>query len=107
MTISAHKATIGRKLWVWVDSEDGVVDVKQAFDATVILVNLDDTVDVFALSHSGSQMIFSSVEVHDPEPSDQHMRQDENVVPVYATWMPFQKNQMDKQGQEEKMRSFK
>jgi hypothetical protein len=97
MTVSAHKATIGRKVWVWVENmiSYNIEDNTQAVDGTVVYVHEDDTVNVLAFDHLGQQIFFENLEVHDPN-EDCHGSGEEGEQD-YATWMPYQKKQMDSQ----------
>lgn len=91
MAASNHKATIGRQVWVWTGLMADVMDAKQAFAATVIFVDKDNTVDVLALTHTGVTCKFDNLEVRDPTPEDMH----DHEMDVYASWMPYQENLMD------------
>ncbi len=89
--------TVGRKVWLWVPSEEfGVIrDNHQAFDATVIFVNGDGTITVTAFDHQGNNATHVDVLLEDPEDGNQHCQ--EGSEWIYATWMPYQKAQHDKQ----------
>jgi hypothetical protein len=94
MTVSAHKATIGRVVWVWVPDLNGVLDPEQAFTAQVHYVHPDGSVDVIATTHTGASFALTALEVHDPSTNKHGMLQSS----AYATWMPYQKQQMDVAG---------
>lgn len=96
---STHKPTIGRKVWYWARTLSNVVDPTQPFDATVILVNGDGTVRLDTVNHFGTHELVSSCELHDPETGDCHDKHFPKYghSPGYATWMPYQKQQMDAQ----------
>ena len=95
MPISQHKATVGRKLWVWVPPKiDGVLDTQQGFDATVLYVKTDGSVFVRATTHTGADL-YLEVEVHDPSEEDMHHIGWDHDAKPFATWMPYQKQQMD------------
>lgn len=95
MTLSTTKPTIGRKLWYWIPTDTCVQDKKQAFDATVIFVNPDGTANLVYTNHYGTTSSMWTVGVHDPQEDDSHGVKDAG----YATWMPYQKQQHDKQGE--------
>lgn len=99
---SAHRATIGRKLWYWSPSTEaqGVtnLDDGQAFDASVVFVHENGNVNVTFYDHIGVIQADTDVVVHDPEEKDQHNIADE----AYCTWMPYQKQHMDAQTTEKK-----
>ncbi len=104
--ISNTKATIGRKVWYWScsveDQSLSCYDERQAFDATVIYVHPEGTalaglVDLSIIDHAGERTTESAVELHDPGEFDIHDQPDVNES--YATWMPYQKQQHDKQGE--------
>jgi hypothetical protein len=93
MALSQHKATIGRKLWLWSNYHNNAEDPAQPFDATVIFLHPDGDVKVLYTNHWGTTSMLSKVQVHDPEPDDFHGKRPD----YYATWMPYQKRQMDSQ----------
>lgn len=94
MTISKHRATVGRVVWVWEEFNSSAKDISQAYRADVIYVYPDGRVNVSYTTHFGVQATAAGLEVHDPEPTDRHGSRE-----MYATWMPFQKQQMDAQQQ--------
>jgi hypothetical protein len=96
---STHAATVGRKLWVWVNFVEGILDANQALDGTVKYVHPDGTVNVEVTTHTGAKHFFEKLEVHDP--SDNPNSPNHHNVTMespYATWMPYQKSQMDVAG---------
>lgn len=97
---SSNKATVGRKVWLWTNSLDGVLDANQAFDATVKYVHADGSVNVTAHTHTGAPMFVEALEVHDPsEDEKQPNHHSVTLASSYCTWMPYQKKQMDSQMQ--------
>jgi hypothetical protein len=97
MTVSAHKATIGRMLWLWVPGLDGVTDPGQAFSANVVYVHQDNTVNITATTHTGAALYLEGLEVHDPAPEEGKNRHGLLQSSAYCTWMPYPKTQMDAQ----------
>lgn len=96
MALSKHKATIGRKLWFWNGEGENSKDEKQAFNADVIFVNPNNTVNLAVIDHDGVTTMYEDVELHDPSPDDCHGNGEEGTFD-YATWMPYQKTLMDSQ----------
>lgn len=100
MTISHHKASVSRKIWIWSNSMDGVKDPLQAFDGTVLHVHPDGTVDVIARTHTGAPSYLEKLEVHDPSPEGDDSHYNHHNITMagsYCTWMPYQKKVMDKE----------
>ena len=91
--MSSITPTIGRKVWLWMTSQNNVQDSKQAFDATVICVGPNGTVNLYYVNHWGTAGSLTQVELRDPQPADEHGRES---VP-YATWMPYQIGQAKKE----------
>jgi hypothetical protein len=97
MMLSNHKAAVGRKLWYWspdtAAQATSCLDDKVPFDATVVFVDKNQLVNVSFFDHEGSAHTDLEVEVHDPDvENDSH----NSVGEAYCTWMPYQKQQMDK-----------
>lgn len=94
---AANPATISRKVWVWMNSVDGVLDPQQAFDGTVKYVHPDGDIAVEVTTHTGAHIFLEKIELHDP--SDNVNTPNHHAVAVldspYATWMPYQKKQQD------------
>jgi hypothetical protein len=95
--LSNHKATVGRKIWVWVNTLDGVKDPYQAFDGTVLHVHQDGAVDVLVRSHTGAPTYYELLEVHDPASNATDNHHNITMASPYCTWMPYQKKVMDKE----------
>ena len=86
---STIKPTIGRRVWFWTGGMENVRDQAQAFDAGVIFVNGDGTVDLTVTDHTGLQLLRRSVPLGDARtegPPDAHGHGHGD----YATWMPYQ-----------------
>lgn len=107
LTADINQIKVSRKIWYWSASPNaqGAIcrDENQPFDATIVYVHRDNTVNVVFKDHDGNIHRDTHVEVHDPA--------DENAAPEYfnahgvdgvsyCTWMPYQKKQHDKQAQE-------
>ena len=93
---STIKPTIGRRVWFWTGGMENVRDQAQAFDAGVIFVNGDGTVDLSVTDHTGLQLLRRSVPLGDARregPPDAHNHGHGD----YATWMPYQQAQHAKQ----------
>jgi hypothetical protein len=83
-----ERATIGRRVWVWSDSDVGVRDPKQAFDAGVVYVHPQqdvDVVDLIVTDHYGVATNERNITLRTPSEADQH-----GSGRRYATWMPYQ-----------------
>lgn len=93
--VSKHRPTIGRNLWLWMPSQDGVCDPLQAFDAKVVFVHPDGDCSIVATTHTGAPVFIERIEVHDPSDDYHNVMLDK----PYATWMPYQKAVMDAQGE--------
>lgn len=93
------KPTIGRKVWLWVNSgmQTAVRDNAQAIDATVIFVNPEGTIDVDATDHQGQRWVTKNLELRDPTGDEEH--DPFGSVAPYCTWMPYQV-QVDKERQD-------
>lgn len=92
---SSHVASIGRKVWLWMPN-GGHEDTRQAFDATVIYVHPDGDVKLRYMNHLGTSSTYSKVELRDPSDDTTGDFHGKETAP-YATWMPYQKKQMDSQ----------
>lgn len=87
--------TIGRKVWYWPldDSEINWVDVNQACDATVVMVNGtsvsdESRVNLLIVDHLGHPHFKANVLLRQEEDSTPHYS--------YAEWMPYQNAQAKK-----------
>lgn len=95
---SQTKPTVGRIVWVWLSGDDQASrNLKpllqdKPFRADVIFVDDAGLASVMVTDHYGDSDLFEGVQIFDPEDSDGH-GDDES----YATWMPYQKVQHDKQ----------
>jgi hypothetical protein len=88
------KPTIGRKIWFWPTRFDAdaagmqVHDVRQALDASIVLVQSDRKVNLFVVDHAGRSHAVLDVTLRQPE---------DNPPPgeaqSYCEWMPFQQGQ--------------
>lgn len=85
--MSSIKPTIGRKVYFWQSGLSCVKDDKQAFDATIIYVQNDTTVDVMFTNHYGTTSSAVGMQLRDPG-ANRH-GDGEN----YVTWMPYQVGQ--------------
>jgi hypothetical protein len=89
---STQAPTIGRKVWLWIDSTEvetySILDVKQALDATVVFVDIDGTVTLDVVDHSGDAGILEDVPLYDYSPEIAHGHTHE--YGCVATWMPYQ-----------------
>jgi hypothetical protein len=84
--------TIGRRIWYWPDADSTqltIEDFNQAFDAGVIFVQPDGTVNLVVTDHTGDQEVLESVVITD------------EATPGCAQWMPYQEKQAAKQEAEE------
>jgi hypothetical protein len=85
--VSTIKPTIGRKVWYWPEQPTmRVNDDRQAFDATIVFVHDDGTVNLAVFDHDGHYLIQHRVEL-----------QDEPTRRGIATWMPYQLGQAAKE----------
>jgi hypothetical protein len=66
MSKSSITPTVGRKVWLWTPGTYGVQDPKQAFDATIICVGPDGSVNLAWTNHWGTSSSLSQVELRDP-----------------------------------------
>ncbi len=90
--------TIGRKVWYWSPRIKVGEDARQAFDATVVYVNSRGQVNLACHNHNGAIFNVTAVELRDPATDttgDFHGKEQDGAG--YATWMPYQKAQHDKQ----------
>lgn len=92
---SATIPTIGRRLWFYASTLEGVADRSQAFDAGVIFVHGGGLVNLDVTRHDGSKFVATSIEVRDPPraatPEAEGERPSEHGTgTAYATWMPYQ-----------------
>lgn len=93
-------ATIGRVVWVWLEEnsdyldDDTVLDDNQPFRADVIFVAEDGRVHLNVVAHNGAIFDLTVGPVRDPEDGAHHSHAGEGP---YASWMPYQKAQHDKQ----------
>lgn len=97
--LTKDPVTVGRKVWYWNEPYQGdVLDQKQPFDATVVFVNADNTINLLVLDHMGHNISVMSVELHDPDIAPETGEGDmHGNAKGYATWMPYQKKQHEKQ----------
>lgn len=97
-------ATIGRVVWVWVGEGDelyedvNILDNDQAFKADVVFVHEDGRLNLAAIDHEGNLFDVVTGPVRDPEGHEGHGHEGA----TYASWMPYQKLQHDKNAQEQK-----
>jgi len=90
--MSSIVPTIGRKVWYWSSGHVGVLDNKQAFDATVIYVvpSADPSlVHLQVINHMGYASVENGVALRDHQEGDSHSSVEYRV----ATWMPYQMGQ--------------
>ena len=89
--------TIGRKVWLWLNPaqapEGTLLDVKQAFDATVIFVHPSGKINVRFTTHDGQLGGSLNVRLQQPDGSDVHSSE---LLEPYCTWMPYQVTQAQK-----------
>ncbi len=97
--MSTIKPTIGRKVWLYVSTDllglpsaPYTGQSKLPFDATIVHVNLDGSINVTFSDHIGRSGAILNVPIYDPKESDSHMGGGSH----YATWMPYQKGQAAK-----------
>lgn len=96
-------ATIGRVVWVWLGEGDEVfddvtiLDTDQAFKADVVFVHEDGRVNLSALDHDGSLFALTVDAVRDPVEGETFYH---GGGETFASWMPYQKAQHDKQAAE-------
>jgi hypothetical protein len=86
--------TIGRRVWFWPGLADTInslmADTHQPFDAGVIFVHPDNTVNLAVTTHDGQHFTRFGVVIlpADAEPNPEHS---------VAQWMPYQAAQAKKQ----------
>lgn len=89
--MSTIAPTVGRKVWVW-EGENlnlSVLDPNQPFDATVLFVASDGSVNLSVTDHEGNDAVMFGVKLRDPKEGDKH---DVEAISI-ATWMPYQVGQ--------------
>lgn len=89
--MSTITPTVGRKVWVW-EGENlnlSVLDPNQPFDATVLFVESDGTVNLSVTDHEGNSATMFGVKLRDPKEGDKHDGEEISI----ATWMPYQVGQ--------------
>jgi hypothetical protein len=80
--------TIGRKIWLFQSAlHAGVLDAKQAFDASIVFVHPSGNVNVAGTDHAGQPFVQTDVPLRDPGVTDEH------GASTFATWMPYQVGQ--------------
>jgi hypothetical protein len=80
--------TIGRKIWLFQSAlHAGVLDAKQAFDASIVFVHPSGNVNVAGTDHAGQPFGLHDVPLRDPGVADEH------GTSIFATWMPYQVGQ--------------
>ena len=89
------KPTIGRQVWYYEDRTVQVFSLSDLpFAATVVHVNVDETVNLVVLDHLGNpHRVANCVLVQDAENVP-----NEALLTGYCTWMPYQKAQAEKEG---------
>ena len=97
--MSSIAPTIGRKVWYWTNNPNGMLDNKQAFDATILFVHNPTMVNLSVIDHEGNPSVETSVQLRDPAPEGQKPDQHEFGGSAYATWMPYQTSQAKAGGQ--------
>lgn len=95
------KPTIGRKVWLWVNSGTAVAvrDANQAVDATVIFVGEEDKIDVDYTDHAGQRGVLKDLVLTEPAGSEAH--DPSGSTAPYCTWMPYQVGQAKAQEEKE------
>jgi hypothetical protein len=80
--------TVGRRVWFWPGNTAGrynCIDPRQPFDAGVLYVHNERSVNLLVTDHAGFQFTANEavlLQDDDPSPEGPH-----------ATWMPYQKGQ--------------
>ena len=96
MQLSKTAATVGRIVWFWVCHEGveeyNFLDTAQAFKASVICVNADGSVELEVSDHRGCSTIQRDVKIYEPHEDMRHG----HLMDSYATWMPYQSKQHEK-----------
>lgn len=82
------KPNVHRKCWVWGVDGLTVLDPKQPFDATILFVHEDGTLNLSVYDHEGNEAILRNVPLRDGRADDSHMN-----VEMHACWSPFQVGQ--------------
>lgn len=94
-------ATIGRVVWVWIGEDDevygevNILDTDKAFKADVVFVHEDGRVNLSVIDHEGNLFDLIVGAVRDPAEGESFAHGHEDTS--FASWMPYQKAQHDKQ----------
>lgn len=89
--------TVGRKVWFWPSENEtfmNCIDHEQPFDATVLFVHNERSINLLVVDHRGhahAQHSVALIQEGDAKPEDE----------AYAEWMPYQIKQHAKQAAEE------
>lgn len=85
--------TVGRKVWFWCGNMNReVLDASQAFDATIVFVKPDGTVNVTLTDHLCGRSIAIGRVIRDYSSNDRHGHGEAS----FCTWMPYQLGQAAK-----------